>query len=183
MKSLPLKPSRKLKVAPIPGVVILAIVFVVCLWGIHYFGAEARVHRATARVVRTVEKTGEESPISLGLAANRLGKVLATDVVLALDGIGTLTTGRQETVQLFAQIRQSMKSMTFADPAITVAPVGPERMQARVVAHYRFDPGMGEATAGEGVAQLVWLKGKDGWQLVEVALQTEEGTVLPKGWR
>ncbi len=183
MKSLSTEPSQKRKVAPLPGVVILAIVFVACLWAIHYFGAEARVHRATARVVRTVEKTGAESPVSLGLAANRLGKYLSTDVVLTLDGVGELTAGRQETVQLFAQIRQSMESMTFADPSITVASVGAGRIQARVIAHYRFDPGTGEVTEGEGIAQLSWRKGKGGWQLDRVVLQAEEEMNLPKGWK
>jgi len=183
MKSSSIKPSQKMKSAPIPGVLILAIVFVGCLWAIHYFSAEARVHRATVCVVRTVQKAGSESPVSLGLAANRLGKYLSADVLLTLEGVGELTAGRQETVQLFAQIRQSMEAMTFTDPSVTVASVGPKRIQARVMAHYYFDSGAGEVTEGDGVAQLIWMKGKDGWQLDRVVLQAEEELDLPKGWK
>ena len=174
---------QKKKISPIPGVVILAFVLIASFWAVRYFGAEAQVSRATARMVSLAEKTGEESPVALGLAANRLGKLFATNIVLSLKDVGPLTRSRQETIQLFAQIRSSMQIMTFKNPRIAIAAAGKGQVEARVMARYRFDAGSGETTTGEGMAELWWVKGKGGWQVVEALLHAEEGAPLPKGWK
>jgi hypothetical protein len=166
---------------PVVGILILAGLG--SLWAIRHFSAEARVRRATVRVLQLVEKTGEESPVALGLAANRLGRMLTPHMGLSLDETGLLTDGRQETVQLFAQIRQSVDVMTFDDPHLIVEKVGKDRVNARVMAQYRFVGAATETYAGKGVAALEWINGKDGWQIVQAVLQAEEGAMLPKGWK
>ena len=84
----------------LPGVVLLALALVAALWAISYFRAEARIGRATARLMRLVEKHADESPVALGLAANRLGKNLATNAVLELAEYGVVAMGRTEMVEL-----------------------------------------------------------------------------------
>ena len=49
----------------LPGAVLLAYVLVASLWAATYFGTEARMRRATARVVRLVQKEGPDSPVAL----------------------------------------------------------------------------------------------------------------------
>jgi len=166
----------------IPVVVILILAVLASLWAIRYFSAEARVRRATVRVIQLVEKTGKESPVALGLAANRLGKMLATDMVLSLDETGLLTDSRQETVQLFAQIRQSTEIMKFDNPQLILEVIGKKRLSARVVVQYHVAGPFGESYSGKGQAALEWVKGKDGWQIGRADLQAEEGSSLPKGW-
>ena len=167
----------------VPGVLLLAFLLVASIWATRFFSAEARVGRASARVVRWVEKPGEESPVSLGLAANRLGKVLSTNAVLELDGYGALATGRQEIVQLFAQIRASLGIVAFEHLEIAAVAAGRGAVTARVVARYRLVPEGGEAAEGNGTAELLWIKGKDGWQISRAVLRAEEGASLPNGWK
>jgi len=172
-----LKQNRKL--LPIPGVLILVVMLLAGLWAVQYFSVETRIQRATSRLIHTVEKEGKESPVSLGLAANRFGAALATNVVLILEGAGVLTTSRQETVQLFAQVRNSRDQMTFTDSVISVRQEKSGDVIARVTAQYDFS---GDSESGEGKATLTWVKGKNGWQLVQAILQAEEGAMFPKGW-
>jgi len=175
--------SNRIRIGSLlPGVVVLIVAGIITLWAVHYFSAEARVRRATVRLIEAVEKTGEESPIVLGLAANRLGKSLATHMVLSLDEVGLRTSGRQETVQLFAQIRQSVDVMTFDNPQLMIEKSGKDRVNAHVIAQVRLVGASAEAYTGKGEAALEWVKGKDGWQIVRAVLQAAEGTKLPKGW-
>jgi ketosteroid isomerase-like protein len=167
----------------VPGVVILAFLLVGFIWAGFYFGAEARVRRATARVVGLAEKQGEESPVSLGLSVNRLGKYLAADAVLELEDYGSLAEGRQEITSLFAQIRSSLKQIEFTQPEISVATVGKCVVEARVAARYRLAPDAGDAAEGNGTAELIWTKGDDGWQIVRATLHTDEAAKLPGGWK
>ena len=83
--------------------------------------SEARMRRATARIVRHVEKAGAESPVALGLSANRLGGILATNAVLELEDQGTLAAGKTEIVQFYANVRNLLDEISFADPQIAAA--------------------------------------------------------------
>ena len=173
--------ARKLPLAS--GVLLLALALVAGLWAASYFGAEARMVRASARVVRLAEKAGEESPVALGLAANRLGKSLAVDAVLELDEHGALATGRPEIVQVFAQVRSLMAQITFADPKLVAATVGKGAVDVRVAAHYRLEGETGDVAEGDGHAELQWRKGEDGWQIQRAVLRGAEGTRVPGGWK
>ena len=164
------------------GVVGLAFLLVAGVWVSTYFRAEARVRRATARVVRGVEKTGEESPVALGLAANRLGANLSVDAELELEEVGRLTQGRTETVQLFAHIRSAMERIAVDHPRLAVETVRRGEVRAVVQATCRFVSTGGEVTEGRGTADLLWVKGEDGWQIRRARLRAEDGLVLPAGW-
>ena len=108
------KPSSQKRLFPvIAGLLLLAFLLVASIWAATFFSAEARVRRASVRIVSLVEKSGGESPIALGLAANRLGKAMAADAVLELGDYGAVATGRQEIVQLFTQIRSSLDVIAF----------------------------------------------------------------------
>ena len=48
---------------------------------------------------------------------------------------------------------------------------------------YRFTADDGESAAGDGTAELHWIKGRDGWQIRRAVLQAEDGARLPKGWK
>ena len=173
--------ARKLPRAS--GVLLLALALVTGLWAAMYFGAEARMLRASARVVRLAEKAGEESPVALGLAANRLGKSLAADAVLELDEYGSMATGRQEIVQVFAQVRSLMAEITFADPKIVAVTVGKGAVDVHVAARYRLAAETGEVAEGDGHADLQWRKGEDGWRIQRAVLRGAEDTRLPGGWK
>ena len=162
---------------------LLAGVLAVSLWGAAYFGVEARVRRGTARVVRLAEKKEAESPVSLGLAVNRFGKCLAADAVLELEGYGALATGRREIVQLFAQIRESLAQIEFADPVLAVGGVLDGKGEVRVTVRYRLAPAAGDAAEGEGSADLTWIRGEEGWQISRAALHPGPGARLPGGWK
>ena len=165
------------------GVVVLAFLLVSAIWAISYFSPEARVRRATAEVVALAGKPGSESPVSLGLAANRFGKFLSPQAVLDLDEYGTLATGRQEIVQLFAQVRSMVESMTFSNPKIVVAKSVDGDLLARVEARYRFVVQSGSVSEGDGTAELMWSKGEEGWQITSAVLSLAEGATLPKEWK
>ena len=165
------------------GVVVLAFVLVSAIWAVSYFSAEARVRRATAEVVELAGKPGEESPVSLGLAANRFGKFLSSQAVLELEDYGDLATGRQEIVQLFAQVRSMVATMTFSNPKIAVVKAADGELSARVEARYRFVVQPESISEGDGTAELVWRKGEEGWQISRAVLRMEEGATLPKEWK
>jgi ketosteroid isomerase-like protein len=169
--------------ALVPGAGLLALALVASIWAATFFGAEARVRRATTRVVALAEKSGAESPVALGLAAQRLGQYLATNAVLELKDYGALATGRQEIVSLFAQIRASLALVAFAHPTVVAAKVGPRRVNAHVAARYRLTSDSGEEAAGDGQADLLWAKGKDGWQIVRAQLYPDEQDALSGGWK
>ena len=176
-----LNPKRSVPV--VSGVVILAFLLVAAIWAVTYFSAEARVRRASVRVVRLVEKSGVESPVALGLAANRLGNFLATNAVLDLGDYGALATGRQEIVQLFAQIRTSLEIIAFEHPDMVASQEGPGAIRVQVAAAYRLIPENGAGAEGKGRANLYWIKGPDGWRISRAVLTPEEGAPLPKGWK
>jgi hypothetical protein len=169
--------------ALVPGAFLLAFALVATLWATTYFRAEARVRRATVRVVALAERPGEESPVALGLTANRLGKFLAPGALLELEGYGALATGRQEIVSLFAQIRSAMDVVAFTSPVLVVDAAEQGVIRVRVDARYRLVPEGGAAAEGKGKAELVWIKGEEGWQIARATLQPEEGAQLPQGWK
>ncbi len=175
--------SEKREFSWLAGGVILAFLLVAAIWAASYFRAEARVRRATTRVIALAEKAGAESPVSLGLTANRFGKFLSPQAVLELDEYGALATGRQEMVQLFAQIRTMVESMTFSQPKIVIVKTTNGVLNARVKARYRFVVQVESVSEGDGSAELVWTKGEEGWQISRAVLSLAEGATLPKGWK
>lgn len=164
----------------LPGVTGLAFLLVAGLWLASYFSPVARMKRATQKVVRLVEKNGEEAPVALGMAAHRLGTWLAADTVLELDGTGLLASGRQETVQLFAHIRAAMDTMTFAQPDIVATSVSRDDVRVIVKARYRF-VSSGGTVEDDGTAVLVWRKGEEGWRIQRAMLTAGERTRIPRG--
>ena len=165
------------------GAVLLAFLLAASLLAATVFGAEARMKRASAKLVRLAEKPAEESAVALGLAANRLGKFLAADAALELETYGPLAAGRQEIVALFAQIRASLALIAFAHPRIVAAKAGPGVVNVRVAVRYRLAPGAGEAAEGDGTAELVWTKGEDGWRISRATLRAADAARLPGGWK
>ena len=131
------KSSRRRPV-PVRGAVLLAFALVAAVWSATYFGAEARMRRATARIVRLVEKAGAESPVALGLSANRLGGFLATNAVLELEDQGTLAAGKTEIVQFYANVRNLLDEISFAEPQIAAAKTARGEVQVAVTARYRL---------------------------------------------
>lgn len=172
-------PGRSLPV--VPGAVLLAFVLVASIWGVTYWGAEARMRRATVKVVRLVEKKGEESPVALGLSAHRLGNMLATNAVLELESYGALATGRQEIVQLYANVRNSLDAISFEHSRISMVVRRRGAIEAFVEAHYRL-AGSGESQEGDGHATLHWAKGADGWQIARATLTPDPASAGKPNW-
>ena len=148
----------------VPRAAWLALALVAAVWASAYFGAEARLRRATARLVRLVAKEQAESPVALGLSAHRFGERLATNAVLEVDGWGPLATGRTGIVQFYATVREALDEISFGEPRIASQVVRRGEIEIRVAARYRL-AGYGEVHAGEGRAALRWLKGDDGWRI------------------
>ncbi|HAL92904.1 MAG TPA: hypothetical protein DCM68_07770 [Verrucomicrobia bacterium] len=182
MTKMPTPSNPKKRLPWVPGAVLLAFALVGALWASTHFSAEARVRRATARIVRLVQKEGAEAPVSLGLSANRLGKFLSTNAVLELEGFGPLAAGRNEIVQFYAQVRNSFLQIGLADPRIVAVALRRGEVQSFVDARYRFAENGGQEFSGEGKATLLWRKGGDGWQISRATLRADERTALPKGW-
>lgn len=174
-------PSRREKRA-LSGVLLLALGLLIVLWAFSYYSAEARLRRASLRIVQLVEKTGDESPIALGLAARRLGQNLADDAVLDYTSHGALATGRQEIVQLFAQVRSLLAQIALDDPQVTVLSSRRGEVMIRLKARYRLVPAAGAAEEGDGSAELRWHKGDDGWRIDRATIQTEAGARFPGNW-
>ena len=179
MRSLSNDAARK----GLSGAVLLAFLLVASMLAATYFGPEARMKRASAKLVRLAEKPAEESAVALGLAANRLGKFLAADAVLELETYGPLAAGRQEIVALFARIRASLALIAFEHPQIVAAKAAPGVVNVRVAARYRLAAGTGEAAEGDGAAELVWTKGADGWRISRATLRAADDAQLPGGWK
>lgn len=172
------KRRRLLPVAAGAVVLLLATA-----WAADYFSAEARVRRATLRVVRLAEKPGEESPVVLGLATHRLGGMLATNAVLELEGAGVLATGRREILQLFSRVRASMAQVAFEEPRVRTRALPGGEVRARVEAVYRLIPATGPAEEGDGVCILLWSKGEEGWAIRSTVLRAGENLEFPAGLR
>ena len=183
MTRMPMSTSPRRRLPVVPGVAILALVLVASIWAATYFSAEARMRRATARVVRLVEKSAEESAVALGLSASRLGDFLAADAVLALEGYGPLATGRSEIVQLYANVRNSLEIISFENPRISAVAVRGGEVQAFVDARYRLaSVAAGAAQEGDGKATLHWAKGADGWQIVRANLTPDPAAAVSGNW-
>ena len=163
----------------VPRVVVLGFTLVCCVWLAAYFSPEARIRRATLRLVQLVEKNGVESELALGLSANRLGASLAADAELDWAGYGALASGRTEIVQLYATVRKMLETIAVTDPQIATVKIRAGGIHAFVVAHYRV-VGAGEERSGEAKVELHWRKGDSGWQ-IEFAGMTLEGLDLPGG--
>lgn len=173
--------SSSRRPVPVRGAVLLAFALVAAVWSATYFGAEARMRRATARIVRLVEKAGAESPVALGLSANRLGGFLATNAVLELEDQGTLAAGKTEIVQFYANVRNLLDEISFADPQIAAAKTARGEVQVAVTARYRLARG-GEAWAGAGRAALDWRKTDDGWRIARAHLVPDPAAEVPGNW-
>jgi len=165
----------------VPRVALLALALVAAVWASAYFGAEARLRRATLRLVRLVEKEQAESPVALGLAAHRLGERLATNAVLAVEGWGVLATGRTEIVQFYANVRNALDEIALAEPKIASQVVRRGEVEIRVAARYRL-AGYGEVRAGDGRAALRWLKGDDGWRIQRAFLVPDPADAGRGSW-
>ncbi|MDY0144884.1 MAG: hypothetical protein RBS84_02690 [Kiritimatiellia bacterium] len=164
------------------GVLLLTLALLMGLWVFSYYSTGARLRRASLRIVQLVEKTGDESPVALGLAAHRLGKNLAEDAVLDYTPHGILATGRQEIVQLFAQIRSLLAQIRLNDPQAVVLASRQGEVTIHLKARYRLVPEAGAAEEGNGSAELLWRKGADGWRIDNVTIQTEDGARFPGNW-
>ena len=175
------KPERR-KVR-LPGVVLLALALVAALWAISFFRAEARIGRATARLVRLAEKRAEDSPVALGLAANRLGQNLAANAVLELAEYGAVATGRTEIVQAYVQVREMLAGLEFIQPRIGVAAIRRGEVQAVVETRYRLTVAGTAPLEGSSRAVLTWLKQPDGWQIGRALVSGVAGQPLPGGWK
>lgn len=182
MTPLPPPPKAQRRLPLVSGVVLLAFALVGGLWAASHFSAEARVRRATARIVRLVQKPGPEAPVSLGLSANRLGRYLAVDAVLELEGHGALATGRKEIVQFYAQVRNSFRQIEFSEPKIAVGSLRGGEVQSSVDARHRLVDEGGRVLSGDGKASLHWLKGEEGWQIDRASLRPDPATSIPKDW-
>jgi ketosteroid isomerase-like protein len=169
------------KVPWVPAAMLLALGLLAGTWAFSYFGAEARVERATAKVIEMAGKDGDESPVALGLLANRFGQQLAATATLELHPHGAIANGRQEIVQLFAQVRSSSSEIAFDAPLVAVARGDAGDLVARVSARYRFAFSSGAVEEGDGTAELVWRKGDDGWQIARALLRPDERREWPGG--
>ncbi|MDY0150413.1 MAG: hypothetical protein RBT03_10055, partial [Kiritimatiellia bacterium] len=112
-------PSRREKRA-LSGVLLLTLGVLIGLWAVSYYSTEARLRRMSLRLVPLVEKTEDESPLALGLAARRLGQNLADDAVVNDMTHGALATSRQDIVQLFVQVRSLLAQIGLDDPQVAV---------------------------------------------------------------
>ena len=177
------RPGKFLRTRPlVPGALLLAFLLVSSLWVRSYFCAEARVRRATAKLVRLAEKSGPEAPVALGLSANRLGGYLSTNAVLELEGYGPLATGRKEIVQFYAQVRNELDRMEFAEPRIDAVVLRRGAANSFVEARCRFVHEAGAAWEGGGRATLLWSKGDEGWRISRAVLRPDDPAALPTGW-
>ena len=167
----------------VPGAVLLAFGLVAAIWAASYFSPEARVRRATAKAVALAQKDGPESPVAMGLAANRFGDLLAVDAALETEGLGKFAESRQEIVQVFVQVRDAFEQVSFAEPKITTVAMAGGVVEAYVSARYRFASPDGQALEGDGKATLYWAKGDDGWQIRRAILRPDPRHAMPRGWR
>lgn len=182
MPPMTTRSEDKRRLPLVRGGLLLAFALVAVLWASSYFRAEARVRRATERIVKLVQKEAEEAPVSLGLSGHRLGGHLALDAALELESHGLLMTGRKEIVQFYVQVRNSFRQIEFIEPRIAVAILRAGEVRATVEARYRFTTEGGEVLDGAGQATLRWVKGEDGWQIAQATVKPDSSTSLPKDW-
>ena len=116
----------------VPGTMLLAFGLVAAIWAFTYFSPEARVRRATAKAVALAQKAGPESPVALGLAANRFGDLLALNAGLEIEGWGQIAATRQEIVQVFVQVRDTFEQISFSDPKLITVKMPDGGVEARV---------------------------------------------------
>lgn len=166
----------------LPGVMLLALGLVCAVWAYGYFRAEARLRRASLRLVQLVEKAEAESPVAMGLTAHRLGGQLADGAVLEYNTGGPVATGRRDIVQLFTQIRSLLARIELDDPTAAVQSSRRGEVVTRVAASYRLVAETGSAEEGEGSAELTWRKGEDGWQIERAVIRAEDGARFPGNW-
>lgn len=165
------------------GAVLLAFGLVAVIWALNYFSPEARVRRATARVVALVQKTGDESPVALGVTANRFGDLLGVNATLEIDDWGVIVSQRSEIVQMFLQVRDTFKRVSLMEPKIATTVKKGGGVTAFVSAHYRFAPINDQVIEGDGNATLQWGKNDEGWQIQHAVLHPDPHQTLPGGWR
>ena len=165
----------------VPHAAWLALALVAAVWASAYFGAEARLRRATLRLVRQTEKAQAESPVALGLSAHRFGERLATHAVLEVEGWGPIATGRTDIVQFYANVRNALDEIALAEPTIASQVVRRGEIEIRVAARYRL-AGYGEVHAGAGRAALRWLKGDDGWRIQRALLVPDPADASRGSW-
>lgn len=165
----------------VPRAAWLALALVAAVWASAYFGAEARLRRATLRLVRLVAKEQAESPVVLGLSAHRFGERLATNAVLEIEGWGAIATGRTGIVQFYANVRNALDEISFGEPQLASQVVRRGEIEIRVAARYRL-AGYGDVHAGDGRAALRWLKGDDGWRIQRAFLVPDPADALRRSW-
>ncbi len=166
---------RRLRVR---GVVLLTLALVLGLWLYGYNKAEAKVRRASAKLVVLVQKKGEEPDMALALAANRLSQALAVDAQLAGEGYGIALTGRTEIVQLFAQLRRTFARIELSGSRVAARQQPNGEILAQVVAKYRLVY-RSEEKAGNGQADLWWRKTDQGWRIRHVQIYLENTEPWP----
>ena len=165
----------------VSGAAILAFALVAAIWATGHWSTVARMRRASERVVEMARKSQDESPMALGLAANRFGKELADDAVLELEPHGDVARGKQEIVQLFAQVRAQFARIGFDNPIYVVQETRRGEVAVTIDARFRFESGSGGGESGNGRADLVWRKGEKGWRIERATLREESGRGLPEG--
>lgn len=166
----------------LPGVMLLALGLVCAVWAFGYFRAEARLRRASLRLVQLVEKAEAESPVAMGLSAHRLGGQLADAAVLEYGDDGPVATGRRDIVQLFTQIRSLLARIELDGPKAAVRSSRRGEIVTRVTARYRLVSETGSVEEGEGAAELTWRKGEDGWRIERAVIRAEDGARFPGDW-
>ena len=181
---MPRPPPMTIRNRPpwVSGVGALALALLVGLWAWSHFRAEARVRRATERIVRLMQKTAAEAPVALGLSGHRLGAHLAQEAVVEVEGSRVFLTGRPEVVQFHVQVRDACERIEFTEARISVSAAGPGEIRADVEARYRFVAVGGTEIAGRGQAELRWIRGEDGWRIGRARLTPDPRAALPEGW-
>ena len=165
----------------VPRVAWLALALVAAVWASAYFGTEARLRRATLRLVRGAEKEQAESPVALGLSAQRFGARLATNATLEVEGGGVIANGRPDVVQFYATVRNALDEIALAEPRIASRVVRRGEVEIRVAARYRL-AGYGEVHAGDGRAALDWTRGEEGWRIRRAVLVPDPDDAGLRSW-
>ena len=165
---MPRPPPMTIRNRPswVSGVAALALALLAGLWAWSHFRAEARVRRATERIVRLMQKTAAEAPVALGLSGHRLGAHLAQEAVVEVEGSRVFLTGRPEVVQFHVQVRDACERIEFTEDRISVSAAA----------------GGGAEIAGRGQAELRWIRGEDGWRIGRARLTPDPRAALPEGW-
>ena len=156
---------------------ILAFALVAGIWAAVRFSPVQRVRRASERIVEMARKSQDEAPMAIALAASRFGKELGGGAVLELEPHGEIARGRQEVLQLFAQVRSQFDRIAFENASYIIQQKHPDEIEVRISVRYRFESGPGPAQSGTGTADLTWRKQDKGWLIDRAAIQDESGNV------